>query len=133
MTSNRVFELYFEIRDGNWLSSNGSRLHWTRIRERVQALRWIGHVAARNAGIPKLGKCQVVAYVTPRSHGWFDPNNAAPTTKALIDGITDFGVWPDDNDLWVVGPDHRRGEGVAPPGVRKVRLVITELEPRGEL
>ena len=56
-----------------------------------------------------------------------------PTTKALIDGITDFGVWPDDNDLWVVGPDHRRGEGVAPLGVRKVRLVITELEPRGEL
>jgi crossover junction endodeoxyribonuclease RusA len=30
-----------------------------------------------------------------------DPMNAYPTIKAIIDGITDAGIWPDDNSRWV--------------------------------
>lgn len=125
----RTVVVEFAIRDGNWLSSNGRRPHWTTIRERRKALRWIALAKARELNLPKLGKCKVCAYITPRSHGRFDPNNAEPTTKSLIDGLTDYGVFPDDSDEWVTGPDHRRGEGIAPPGVRMVRLVITETVP----
>jgi crossover junction endodeoxyribonuclease RusA len=30
-----------------------------------------------------------------------DPFNWAPTSKAILDGITDAGIWPDDNSRWV--------------------------------
>lgn len=30
-----------------------------------------------------------------------DPLNFAPTIKAIVDGLTDVGLWPDDNSTWV--------------------------------
>lgn len=30
-----------------------------------------------------------------------DPSNWMPTCKAVIDGLVDAGVWPDDNEEWV--------------------------------
>lgn len=30
-----------------------------------------------------------------------DPHNLAPTVKAIVDGLVDAGVWPDDVERWV--------------------------------
>lgn len=30
-----------------------------------------------------------------------DPHNWTPTVKAIVDGLVDAGVWPDDNSDWV--------------------------------
>jgi len=56
----------------------------------------------------------------PRGGRW-DPNNLSPTTKAIVDGLVDAGLLPDDSWREVVGPDHRRGS----PGVAGVTLMIT--------
>lgn len=119
-----VYTLDFIVPDSIWLQSNGTQPYRLVRADMVRQLKWLGLSAARAAGIPRLGKSRIIATITPRTHGRFDPNNAHPTTKALVDGITEAGVWPDDNSEWVLGPDHRRGVGVAPKDVRLVHFKI---------
>ena len=60
----------------------------------------------------------VTAIIHPLTHGRFDPENAAPMVKAILDAITQADFWPDDNARYVVGPDYRLGE----PSTEKRRL-----------
>ena len=53
-----------------------------------------------------------------------DPSNAMPTVKALVDGITDAGVWPDDNSRWVTVIEPRYVKGT-----NRVLIEITPREP----
>lgn len=59
----------------------------------------------------------------PRAGRW-DPNNLNGTTKAIVDGIVDAGIIPDDSWKEVIGPDHRRG----PKGPEAIILTIEEQE-----
>lgn len=49
-----------------------------------------------------------------------DPLNMAPTVKALVDGLVDAGVWPDDDSRWVtvIEPQFRKG-------IDRVQIEIT--------
>lgn len=40
---------------------------------------------------------KVTTYVHPPTRRRIDPPNLSPTTKALIDGLTDSGLWIDDD------------------------------------
>lgn len=40
-----------------------------------------------------------------------DPANWAPTAKAIVDGLVDAGLLPDDDHTHLTGPDLRRGTG----------------------
>lgn len=44
-----------------------------------------------------------------------DPANWAPTAKAVLDGLVDAGIFPDDSSQYVIGPDMRLGEPVPKP------------------
>lgn len=117
-------ELTVEVPDEWWMNAN-HRPHWTVRQARTKWLRHLATVSARRAGLPKgmSTPVRVEAWVTYPRGGKNDPNNANPTTKALIDGLTDYGCWSDDDQDQVIGPDHRHG-GVT-PGRRTVRLVLT--------
>lgn len=126
-------ELVVDVPRALWLSSN-HRLHWRSAAERKQALRSLGVVAALNEarahGRSELGRTLVTAHIgyPPNVHK-VDPENGHPTTKALIDGFTDAGLWPDDDSRWVVSGGHRReDDGSGKPGMYRVRF---ELEPIG--
>lgn len=54
-----------------------------------------------------------------------DVGNYYPTAKAILDGLVDAGVLPDDSDEHVTGPDMRR---IRPNGDPLVVITITELE-----
>lgn len=75
--------------------------------------------------------CNVVVTVfTPTRH-ISDPNNVYPTVKAIMDGMTDVGVWSDDNAAIV------HIVGFLPGGMsdnKKYRLVvdITAYNQEGE-
>ena len=49
--------------------------------------------------------------------GRWDVGNLYPTAKAIVDGLVDAGVIPDDSNEWVTGPDMRAGEKRAEPCV----------------
>jgi hypothetical protein len=51
--------------------------------------------------------------------------NLQPTSKALVDGLVDANLLPDDSDAHVVGPDNRRH---IPNGTPLVTITITPIE-----
>ena len=50
-------------------------------------------MAAFNSSIP----CEVIVTVYSPTKSRLDPPNLYPTVKAIIDGMTDAGIWVDDN------------------------------------
>jgi crossover junction endodeoxyribonuclease RusA len=51
-------------------------------------------------------------------------DNPAPTVKAIVDGLVDAGVWPDDTPEWVETLGSRFAKGAD--------VVVVELIPREE-
>jgi hypothetical protein len=79
------------------------------------------HSAARNTPlVPWARVC--VFYRFPTNHRR-EVANLQPTSKAIIDGLVDAGVVPDDNDNHIVGPDNRR-EPVNGPHKVIVRIFV---------
>ena len=130
--------IVFTVPDNEWLSSN-DRLHWAvksrktaELRERAQ----YQSLNALRAGTlkPAFGRVLVTAGIQYRT-GRADPANAYPTIKALIDGMTDAGIWEDDSAKYLVGPDMRRVAGRPPKGTHTIAIMIEEIggEKDGDL
>jgi hypothetical protein len=65
----------------------------------------------------------VVAYRFPDNRRR-EVGNLQPTSKAIVDGIVDSGLLPDDSDQHVIGPDNRRH---IPNGTPLVTITIQEI------
>ena len=119
-------ELHLTIPDGWWMSAN-DRPHWRKKAAATANLRVLATAECQRQNVTRgLAKVRIVAHITYPRGGRVDPNNASPTTKALVDGMTDYGVTADDDHAHVIGPDHRYA-GVT-RGQHTVRLVIEEVE-----
>lgn len=116
----------FDIPAELWLSLN-QRPHWAEKARKTKALRTMAFAEAGQRA-PRLKTAHVAAFIGYPRNGKADPANAAPTIKALIDGLVDAGVWPDDDSTWVIGPTYLRDPKSRTRGVYRVRLVITEQE-----
>ena len=121
--------LSFSIPSEWWLSAN-QRLHWAPKSKRTTYLRNLGAFVAVADELDgkRLGSTHVAAFIGYLRNGTADPANAAPTIKALIDGMTDAGVWPDDDSTHVIGPTYLRDPKSPTPGHYTVRLVLTSQE-----
>ena len=118
--------LTFKVPDDQWLSSN-QRLHWAPKGKRVAWLRAQACIEGQRY-FSYRNTVKITAHIGYPSNTKADPNNAAPTTKALIDGLVEAGMFVDDSHEWVLGPDHRRDTEKAPRGFHTVRLEIEEVE-----
>lgn len=70
--------------------------------------------------------CLVLVTVYPPTHRRFDAPNIYPTVKALIDGMTDAGVWSDDNNKIIKAISFTCG-GVSGSKAYKVEISISEV------
>lgn len=87
------------------LSANG-RLH--RMEEAKRVKFWRQRAAKVGAAVPPLPWGRVVmSFRVPRNLRR-EASNLQPMAKAIMDGLVDAGVFPDDRDEHVVGPDARR-------------------------
>ena len=111
-----------------FLSLNDRHGHWAPSAEATQALRLLGKHAARRAGLGTHQTTHVAAFIGYLRAGKADPSNAAPTVKALIDGMVDAGVWPDDDHTHVIGPTYLRGPKSTEKDKYVIRLVLTDQE-----
>jgi crossover junction endodeoxyribonuclease RusA len=94
-----------------WLSSNDDRagkLYHAR-RHTVAAWRAAGRDHAERGGLPPLPAARVIAELCFRDHRRRDPSNYGDTAKAVLDGLVDAAVLPDDSSRYVLGPDMRLG------------------------
>ncbi|GHE33208.1 hypothetical protein GCM10017673_40170 [Streptosporangium violaceochromogenes] len=111
---------------GTDLLNSNQRLHHRPKSVLTKALRKAGKEAAEKAAVPALTRAHMFGIYCPPDRRRRDPANLYPSFKALIDGVVDAGVLPDDDDRHLVGPDMRLG-----PAVRggQLRLLIVELPP----
>ncbi|MFJ4649504.1 hypothetical protein ACIP6Q_39220 [Streptomyces bobili] len=68
-------------------------------------------LAAAKPG-PLFQRAHILGVLHPRSKTRCDPANWYPSFKAAVDGLTDAGLFEDDDHTRVVGPDMRLGRVV---------------------
>lgn len=94
------------------LANEFFRLHHHAKAEATKTWRTLAFYAAADAKIPKeLPQCDVqtrAVYPTSRRGPVPDTTAWFPMTKAIIDGLVDYGCWPDDT------PQHVRHETFLP-------------------
>lgn len=79
------------------------RLHWSGKALRTRNLRAYAKLLARSGNLKPMEAAKIEIYVsTPRSGG--DVANWHPTAKAIVDGLVDYGLLPDDRDKFLRGP-----------------------------
>lgn len=99
-----------------WLSANQrGRPLW--MASTVKVWRDAAHVHARAARLPQLGRAHILAELYFGDRRRRDVHNYYPTLKAVVDGLVDYGLLPDDADDYLTGPDLRHGYGPYKPGV----------------
>lgn len=109
-------------RAADWLNANTRTrsLHQAAaIREWRQAAHW----AAKAEKLPRLHKAQIIATLHFGDRRRRDCHNYYPTLKAIVDGLVDYGLLPDDSHQYLIGPDIRMGEPMTP----RVQLYIREV------
>lgn len=111
----------------HWLTSN-QRPHWAVKWRKTQALRQHAALIARAQRVPRFERALVTFHIgyPPRAHR-ADPGNTHPTTKAILDGLVDAGVFPDDDSAHVVDGGHRRGAGSGRAGYYAVWVHVDPL------
>ena len=117
-------ELTIVVPRSLWMSSNQRRDRRADM-GKVRDLRTLGFATARLHRLPTFHQVHVCAFIQyPTAHK-ADPPNAWPTLKAILDGLTDAGVWADDSSEHVVATEFRRDPGKSDKGTYRVRLVLT--------
>lgn len=121
--------LTIQVHKAIWLTAN-QRLHWSTRMRRTRILRAYAASEARIHGLAgrRLGQSVVTAMIGYPSTGRADPANAAPTIKAVIDGLVDARVWDDDDHLHIAIVAFIRDPNKSPKGTHNVTLIIQEQE-----
>ncbi|NEG55418.1 RusA family crossover junction endodeoxyribonuclease [Bifidobacterium platyrrhinorum] len=124
--------LTFPIPRAFWFTAN-SRLHWTARARKTRQLRELGGLVGNSEinrlrlARPVFDRCRVTVEVSYPTVTRADPANTAPVSKALIDGLTDAGYWPDDDSRHLVEVAYRRSPTRCPKGQHLITMTITPI------
>ncbi len=77
------------------------RMHWAQKAKITKAIRHEAMVRCRATRIRKANHITVQLHYQPRDNRRRDASNLMPTQKALVDGIVDAGIVPDDTPQYV--------------------------------
>lgn len=100
------------IPGNEWWTQN-RRGHWRAKYRRTSAVRRRALIAARDAV----------------NRGSLDTPTAWPVRViAIIDALTDAGMWPDDDSTHITGPDYRPGEPSREKGWYAIDITIIQGE-----
>ena len=107
-------------RDGKtkilWINAN-SRQHWAQRAKATKQWREAAFRTTLQTHIPPLDRAHITVTIHKTRDGRWDPANLAPTAKAIVDGLIDANVLPDDSSEYLEGPDMRAGTKADHPHV----------------
>ena len=121
----RTLAIDLDVPAALWLTANG-REHWREKARRTKALRALAHARCTPRTTRYGGPVNVTAIISYPTARKADPSNAAPTVKALLDGIVDAGVLGDDDHRHVPRVSFERGPDTKTRGLYRVCI---DLEP----
>lgn len=114
--------------DRAYLITANGRHHWAIRAARTRYWRDLTQLRARsliNTGAwPRLAAANIEITIDWPDHRRRDPANWAPTGKAIVDGLVDARLLPDDDHHHVTGPDMRLGHGHP-----AIHITITPRDP----
>lgn len=114
---------------GSALLNANQRLHWAEKGKRTRQIRGDAFWLAKVADIPPLDRVRVVVEYRPALKSRRrDAANWAPSAKACLDGMTDAGIWPDDNSAHVLSETYVIGD---PVPLGQLLIHITEVAEEG--
>ncbi|UVK62292.1 RusA-like resolvase [Arthrobacter phage NathanVaag] len=117
-------DIEIDVRLWDWqktrISAN-DRLDPREKNRRTQIWRSAAEAAVLAAGIDPLSWARVVYWVRWPDNRKRETSNLQPTAKAIVDGMVDARVLPDDRDEMVDGPDARR---IYPNGPHRVIIQL---------
>jgi len=120
----------FTVPERLWMSSNRPVMDTGYRKRLVDGLHALAGWQARRARLrapgPACAACWTVRY--PWRTSLADPTNAAPTTKALLDGLVEAGALAGDNSRIVTSETFRRGPNLTrahPKGTHIIELLLT--------
>lgn len=115
--------LKFELNRKQMINAN-DRSHFHQKAKITKFLRQLAHYEEQNTlrdyfGLPfsEEKPCKVIVWV----NRIYDPPNWSPTSKALLDGLTDAKFWMDDNYHVIKSTDFRHG---GKSGNKKYRIEL---------
>lgn len=118
-----------DVLDPALLLNANDRRHWAEQGRITRYWRTLaaaaGGSAIRTRKWAPLTRAQVTVIVSWTDRHRRDPANWHPTGKALLDGLVDAGLLPDDDATRVVGPDMR---GLLGQDIPMLTVVVTPLE-----
>lgn len=98
-----LLTLTFSLQRSKLISAN-DRLHFQTKAKKTKFLRQLASYEGKNIlydyfGLPfsEEKPCVVRVIIFAPTNRRYDPPNWSPTTKALLDGLTDANIWTDDN------------------------------------
>jgi len=104
-------------RNPEWINSN-DRDHWATRNRKTKKWRNTTHWLARAAKLPKnLDHVTITGHVNKTNTAAYDAHNLMPTLKAIVDGLVDYGLIPDDHNKYLTGPDIRPGNRQEQAGI----------------
>lgn len=86
------------------LSAN-QRMHWQAKGRITREVRSTATTLARHAKLPRAERLIITLHYQPKNRRRRDAHNLYPTVKALVDGLVDAGLVPDDNTEHVSTPE----------------------------
>ncbi|VPO69592.1 phage Holliday junction resolvase [Streptococcus pneumoniae] len=95
----RVIEDHYDKKVPDWFYENNIEkfcLAWLNGYEVEKEKRYFVKIKGRAAFSPS-NPCEVTVTIYSPTKSKLDPPNLYPTVKAIIDGMTDAGIWTDDN------------------------------------
>ena len=122
-------ELTFTRPNNLFMNANGREHFFTRS-EKTRVLRELACALARarKTRLYAPPPYHVTCTITLDTARRFDPPNAYPTVKALIDGLTDAGIWQDDNSDVIKVMSFQRGQGKAERGMKEITITIASIK-----
>lgn len=103
------------------------RPHWTQKAKITAFLRATAAKAGQQCNCTPYSKkrpCGLVVTIYAPTKRRLDPPNFYPTVKALVDGLTDAGIWTDDNSEVIKFMTFKRGELSGIVGKYKIEMEI---------
>jgi len=118
--------LVLSVHRTNVLTSN-QRRHYQDTARATKVLRLTGKLNAESQGLKPMTRVHLHVFVGWPDRRRRDVPNLWPTIKALVDGIVDAGILPDDNDDVVTALTFRRsGELHAAKDTVALSIVLEE-------
>lgn len=111
-----------EMPPGIKVMNANDRGHWAPRHRLTRTWRQTALVLARKAKLPRLEQACIIVEYYPPTRRTRDEANLAPTAKAIVDGLVEAGLLPDDNTAYLTGPYPKISSELRPKGQMLVHI-----------